>query len=97
MTVYPMKNPIILFYHDPLECLQSLMSNPLIKDFISFDLVCIFKTAAKLMRIYGEWLSGDTTWIMQVCGIAIARAFSNKYDLDSITTWCYAPWYHSLL
>jgi len=71
MTVYPTNNRIILFYWDPLECLQSLMSNPLVKYFISFNPVCIFRMAEKLMCIYGEWLSGDTTWIMQVHGIAI--------------------------
>jgi Plavaka transposase len=68
-TVHLTKNKINLFYRDPIECLQSLMHSPLIKDFINFDPIRVFMTAAKLMRVYTEWLSGDTTWSMQVSDI----------------------------
>jgi len=26
----------------------------------------VFKTAEKLVRVYGEWMSGDVAWEMQV-------------------------------
>ena len=64
--VYPTKNKIQLFYRDPVECLQMLMRNPLLKDHLEFEPFHIFKTAEKLMRIYTEWLSGDMAWSMQV-------------------------------
>ena len=68
-TVHPTKNKIDLFYRDPIECLQSLMHSPLVKESINFDPIHVFTTAAKLMRVYTEWLSGDTAWSMQVCDV----------------------------
>ena len=35
-TLHPTKKPIHLFYRDPLECLQSILENPLVKNFINF-------------------------------------------------------------
>src|SRR5215469_233048 len=66
-TVYPTKKPISLFYRDPLTCIQSILYNPLIKDFISFTPFRLYESATKAMRIYTEWLSGDVAWSMQVC------------------------------
>lgn len=66
ITVYPTKSPIHLFYRDPLECIQSLLESPLVKDYIHFTPLRIFKTAEKLVRIYNEWLTGDAAWEMQV-------------------------------
>jgi len=65
-TVYPTKNKITLYYRDPVECLQMLMRNPLLKDQLEFTPYHIFNTAEKTMRIYTEWLSGDAAWDMQV-------------------------------
>src|SRR5260221_1551503 len=65
-TVYPTKNKINLYYRDPIECLQLIMRNPLLKDQLEFEPYHIFKTAEKTMRIYTEWLSGNAAWEMQV-------------------------------
>lgn len=65
-TTYPTKNQIILYYRDPLECIQSIMHSPLVKDHINFQPMQIFHSAEKLMRVYTEWLSGDAAWNMQV-------------------------------
>ena len=65
-TVYPAKSKVNLFYRDPIQCMQSLMHSPLVNDFISFDQLHIFRTAAKLTQVYTEWLSGDASWTMQV-------------------------------
>jgi hypothetical protein len=62
----PTKNNIVLYYRDPLLCLQYLMLNPLVQDHISFSPFKLYETAAKTMRIYTEWLSGDQAWNIQV-------------------------------
>ncbi|KJA12854.1 hypothetical protein HYPSUDRAFT_152210 [Hypholoma sublateritium FD-334 SS-4] len=64
-TVYPTKNKIVLYYRDPLQCIQSLMHSPLVKDSIAFKPLQIFRTAEKVMRVYTEWLSGEAAWNMQ--------------------------------
>lgn len=42
------------------------MLNPLVQDHISFSPFKLYETAAKTMRIYTEWLSGDQAWNIQV-------------------------------
>ena len=65
-TVYPTKNKIYLYYRDPVECLRSLMRNPLLKDCIEFTPRRLYTSAEKLVRVYTEWLSGEAAWSMQV-------------------------------
>lgn len=65
-THFPTKSKIQLFYRDPLACLQAILHNPLFKDHLSFQPMRLFKTAAKVMRIYTEWMTGDAAWSMQV-------------------------------
>ena len=61
-----MKNLVRLFYRDPLDCLQALLSNPLLASHISFVPQKVWTSAAKICRIYNEWLSGDRAWKIQV-------------------------------
>jgi hypothetical protein len=65
-TEVPTKKETILYYRDPLLCLQNLMQSPLIQDHISFTPFQLYESAAKVMRIYTEWLSGNRAWEMQV-------------------------------
>lgn len=65
-TVYPTKRELTLFYRDPLECIQSILHCPLMKDHIEFKPLRIFESATRAMRIYTEWLTGDAAWSMQV-------------------------------
>lgn len=55
-----------MFYRDPLECIQSLLESPLVKDHIRFTPLRLFETAEKLVRVYNDWLTGDTAWRIQV-------------------------------
>ncbi|KAF5321441.1 hypothetical protein D9619_000085 [Psilocybe cf. subviscida] len=64
-TAVPTKSPITLYYRDPLECLQALLHSPLVKDHIQFKPFQLFQSAAGAMRVYTEWLSGETAWRMQ--------------------------------
>ena len=67
-TAVPTKNKLHLFFHDPIQCLESLMCNPLLEGSIKFGPFQLFESAVKPMRVYTEWLSnGDAAWSMQVC------------------------------
>ena len=67
-TVLPTKQKkLFLYYRDPIDCLQSILHNPLFQDYIQFDPFQLFWSAEGAMRVYTEWLSGDAAWEMQVC------------------------------
>src|ERR1700692_23569 len=60
------KHPIRLFWRDPVECLESLFSNPLFHDKLDFVPRRVYTTAARVLRVYSEWLTGDFAWDIQV-------------------------------
>ncbi|KAJ6553956.1 hypothetical protein DFH09DRAFT_1248558 [Mycena vulgaris] len=64
-TVFPVKRPLTLFYRDPVQLLQSLLQNPLVQDYIHYTPFRLYTTAARTMRVYTEWLSGNVAWEMQ--------------------------------
>ena len=66
-TSYPTKYPVTLYYRDPIDCLQSILSNPRFKDSLDFTPLRIFEASEKLVRRYTEWLTGDAAWQIQVC------------------------------
>lgn len=68
-TPVPATKKIDLFYRNSLECLEALLRSPLLKDHISFTPFRLYESAAKQMRFYTEWLSGDAAWFMQVASI----------------------------
>ena len=78
-TVYPTNKSLFLYYHDPLECIQSILSNPLIQNFIKFTPFCLYESAVWAMRIYSEWLSGNAAWRMQVCYVSLQATPSHLY------------------
>ncbi|KAG1885867.1 uncharacterized protein F5891DRAFT_890093, partial [Suillus fuscotomentosus] len=59
------KSPIRLFWRDPVECLESLFSNPLFHDQLDFVPRRIYTTSARLLRVYSEWLTGNSAWEIQ--------------------------------
>ena len=63
---YPTNKPVHLFYCHPLDCLQALMSNPILAPHISFVPHRVWMSAARICHIYEDWLSGDCMWDMQV-------------------------------
>ncbi|KAF8132943.1 hypothetical protein EV363DRAFT_1163244, partial [Boletus edulis] len=54
-----------LFYRDTVDCLQTLLNNPLFTDSLDFSPYCVFTTAQRLVWVYGKWMSGDVTWKIQ--------------------------------
>ncbi|KAG1805323.1 uncharacterized protein BJ212DRAFT_1210268, partial [Suillus subaureus] len=64
-SLHGTKSPIQLFWRDPVECLESLFSNPLFHDQLDFIPCRVYKTAAWLLHVYSEWLTGDAVWSIQ--------------------------------
>jgi hypothetical protein len=58
----PTKQPLVLYYQDPLECLQSLLHAPFIADRIHFTPLRVFESARRLAQVYSEWRTGDAAW-----------------------------------
>lgn len=54
------------------------MQSPLVKDHIQFKPFQIFRSAERLMRVFTEWLSGDTAWNMQVQLFFLMYLFSSN-------------------
>ncbi|KAJ7681615.1 hypothetical protein B0H17DRAFT_1138365 [Mycena rosella] len=67
-TEFPTKRPLTLFYRNPVELLETLLQNPLVQDHIHYTPFRLYTTAAKTMRAYSEWLSGDLAWELQASG-----------------------------
>ena len=68
-TLHPQiatKCKVVLYYHDPVECIQTLLSHPLFAPHISFVPQKVWSSSARAVRIYQEWLSGDHAWNLQV-------------------------------
>ncbi|KAG1900141.1 uncharacterized protein F5891DRAFT_980434 [Suillus fuscotomentosus] len=63
--IHPTKSLIHLFWRDPVECLESLFSNPLFHDKLDFIPRQVYTMAAWLLRVYSEWLTGNSAWDMQ--------------------------------
>ena len=66
MSPYSTKEPVILYYHDALECMEQLFGNPLFAGAIDFVPQKVYKTSEKLVREYSEWMTSDGAWEMQV-------------------------------
>ncbi|KXN80664.1 hypothetical protein AN958_08630 [Leucoagaricus sp. SymC.cos] len=61
----PTANPIFLYYRNPLECLETIIQNPLLKDHLEFGPYQLFESATSTVRVFNEWLSGNEAWKMQ--------------------------------
>lgn len=92
----PTKNNVILYYRDPILCLQHLMLSPLVQDHISFSPFKLYENATKIMRIYTEWLSGERAWDIQVIFPFSLSLFcsANEHIADQTWTRGNNPWCH---
>ncbi|KAF8212909.1 hypothetical protein K438DRAFT_1751323 [Mycena galopus ATCC 62051] len=61
--LYPTKAPLVLYYRDPLECVQFLLQNPLIHEYLELVPTQKFRNG---QQIYNEWITSDGAWEMQV-------------------------------
>ncbi|KAG0708249.1 hypothetical protein DFH29DRAFT_979532 [Suillus ampliporus] len=92
-SLHHTKNPIRLFWRDPVECLEALFSNPLFHDKLDFVPRRVYTTAARLTRVYLEWLTGDFAWEFQGLQSQVPRGAtilgtiisSNKTNITTMT------------
>ena len=87
---------VILYYRNPLQCLQSLLCNPLFSDHLEFVPYRIYEDASKQVRIFSEWLSGNVSWEIQVSHICIAYCYISNILLDFTSARCNYTRYDSI-
>lgn len=68
---FPAKHQLDLYYRNPLECIEALMQNPMVIDFIGYSPMRIYRSAARVLRVYNEWLSGSAAWDVQVKDLSL--------------------------
>ncbi|KAF8800937.1 hypothetical protein BYT27DRAFT_7227077 [Phlegmacium glaucopus] len=98
-TAFPTKQKLFLYYRDPIDCLQSILHNPLVQDYIQFHSFQLFWSVEGAIRVYTEWLSGNAAWEMQdslprgatLLGTVLS---SDKTNISAMTGNCMA---HPLL
>ena len=64
MPGYATKDPLVLYYRDPVECIEFLMKNPLYSGRIQYTPRQDFDSSGD--RIYNDWITGNGAWDMQV-------------------------------
>ena len=52
-------DPLKLFHQDPIDCIQSLINNLLLRNILQFEPLHVFKTMEKLMHVYSKWGTGN--------------------------------------
>jgi hypothetical protein len=63
---YDTVKPVVLFYRDPLECIQALLRNPVFEGKWDFIPRRIYDDANRQNRLYSEWMTSDGAWAAQV-------------------------------
>ncbi|KAG1868658.1 hypothetical protein F4604DRAFT_1530374, partial [Suillus subluteus] len=64
-TSHPTKQPLHLYWHDPLDCIKALFNHPHFENELNLTPTRVYDTADRMMRKYSEWMTGDTAWSMQ--------------------------------
>lgn len=82
LTGHATKEPMFLFYRDALDCVEYLFGNPLFGDKMDFCPVRLYCNAERTIRMYTEWMTGNTAWEMQVS----VRVFQTPIMSDLIVT-----------
>ncbi|KAI6019279.1 hypothetical protein BKA83DRAFT_4056954 [Pisolithus microcarpus] len=98
-TPYPTKSPAILYFRDPLDCIEALFNHPYYADHMIYTPFRVFTTAERVVREFSEWMSGDVAWQMQsnlpagatLCGVVLSS------DKTHITNMCGGKVAHLLL
>ena len=63
---YHTAKPVTLFYHDPLECIEALLQNPIFEGKWNFIPRRIYDSPDRRNRLYNKWMTGDAAWAAQV-------------------------------
>ncbi|KAG2110896.1 uncharacterized protein F5147DRAFT_772164 [Suillus discolor] len=88
-----------IFYQDPIECLQSLLSHPMLADSFDFIPCKVYAEAEHAVHVYYGFMTGDHAWELQedlpdgmtLLGVVLS---SDKTKVSNLAGNCYA---HPLL
>ncbi|KAG1858322.1 hypothetical protein C8R48DRAFT_775269 [Suillus tomentosus] len=67
LTKFPTTKTLRVFYRDAIECLQLLLSHPLLVDSFDFIPRKVYESAERVVRIYYGFMTGDCAWELQEC------------------------------
>ncbi|KIK16208.1 hypothetical protein PISMIDRAFT_82959, partial [Pisolithus microcarpus 441] len=98
-TTHPTKSPVTLYYHDSLDCVESLFNHPLFVQTMDYLPFRLFTTAERIVRVFTEWMSSDGAWDLQLkfpegstlCSVILSS------DKTHITNMCSGKVAHPLL
>ncbi|KAF9781501.1 hypothetical protein BJ322DRAFT_1111424 [Thelephora terrestris] len=62
---YETAKPVVLFYRDPLECIQLLLRTPIFDGRWDFTPRQIYEDSDRQNRVYGKWMTSDGAWAAQ--------------------------------
>ncbi|KAG1901625.1 uncharacterized protein F5891DRAFT_950385, partial [Suillus fuscotomentosus] len=66
---HPTKSPVVLYWHDPLDCISSILNHPSIHDWLDFMPCKVYTTAQRLCAtLLGTILSSDKTNVSMMTG-----------------------------
>ncbi|KAG1798345.1 hypothetical protein EV424DRAFT_1352575 [Suillus variegatus] len=89
-TTHPTKQPLHLYWHDPLDCIEALFNHPYFANELNLTPTHVYDTVDHTMQKYSEWMMGDTAWSMQsqlpdnvtLLGVLLS---SNKTNVTNMT------------
>ncbi|KAG1800627.1 hypothetical protein EV424DRAFT_1332034, partial [Suillus variegatus] len=89
-TMHPTKSPVVLYWHDPLDCVSSLLNHPAFHDELDFTPHRVYTTVQRLCHVYSEWMTSDDAWNMQSAlprGATLLRTIlsSDKTNISTMT------------
>ncbi|KIJ63226.1 hypothetical protein HYDPIDRAFT_66475, partial [Hydnomerulius pinastri MD-312] len=82
---HPTKSPVWLYWRDPIELLEALFSHPLFRRKIDLVPRKVYQTAAHLVRVYSEWMTGDAAWEMQGATLLGTILSLDKTNISAMT------------
>ena len=59
---HSIKQPIHLYFHDALDCMEALSNNPLFGEEVDLLPFQLFTTTEQIMQVYTEGMSSDGVW-----------------------------------
>ena len=95
-TLAPTKDDVILYFQDPIECLECVFSNPFYHEHIDLVPYHRYTSADKTNRVYDEWMSGDVAWKIQVSSLFYTLEVI-LIVLDWSSYWRNTSWYYLIL
>ncbi|KAG1884410.1 hypothetical protein F4604DRAFT_1919614 [Suillus subluteus] len=76
LTEFPTTKTLCIFYRDAIECLQSLLSHPLLADSFDFIPRKFYESAEHAVCIYYGFMTGNRAWELQT---KVSSLSSNHY------------------